>query len=340
MNRFIEKYRRFYLINEMFDTIDIIKNFNQGEVRKAFHNINVNSRLMLTGEGSSRIFPAKNIRHHQLINGAGPQIFIEGANQLRDYPLKDTVIIGASNSGKTKEVVGLFSFLSQIGQQNLYAITCNRNTPLEHFALSTVCLENCSEKAVAATKSVIGQALVYESILSGLLNYEFTLTELADKIRLTLEYSIDSVIIDALAKASIVYFVGNNNGVAEELTLKTNEILRKRAAYLPGTYLLHGIEEVVNKDDVIILVDPIESELEKIYEIYIDKIGATVVAFSEKRTPFLEINLPSRDVYQDGYIKLATGWNLLAEAGIKMNINLDKPERARKIGNEFISITN
>jgi glucosamine--fructose-6-phosphate aminotransferase (isomerizing) len=30
------------------------------------------------------------------------------------------------------------------------------------------------------------------------------------------------------------------------------------------------------------------------------------------------------------------GWNVLVHVGVALGINLDKPERARKIGNEFM----
>ena len=39
--------------------------------------------------------------------------------------------------------------------------------------------------------------------------------------------------------------------------------------------------------------------------------------------------------YFDTYLQMAAGWNLLVECGLKLSIDLDKPERARKIGNEF-----
>jgi len=35
-------------------------------------------------------------------------------------------------------------------------------------------------------------------------------------------------------------------------------------------------------------------------------------------------------------VELAAGWNILVETGIALGINLDKAERARKVGNEFI----
>jgi glucosamine--fructose-6-phosphate aminotransferase (isomerizing) len=36
------------------------------------------------------------------------------------------------------------------------------------------------------------------------------------------------------------------------------------------------------------------------------------------------------------YVFLNVGWNLLVEIGLAFGIDLDKPERARKVGNEFI----
>jgi hypothetical protein len=35
---------------------------------------------------------------------------------------------------------------------------------------------------------------------------------------------------------------------------------------------------------------------------------------------------------------LCAGWNLLVEIGMTLEINLDKPEWARKVGNEFFGV--
>ena len=37
----------------------------------------------------------------------------------------------------------------------------------------------------------------------------------------------------------------------------------------------------------------------------------------------------------DPFLQLMAGWNLLVQIGVALGINLDKPQRARKIGNEF-----
>ena len=332
------KYKQYHLINEMFETISVIENFNPQMVWECIPIRDEQTPLMLTGEGSSRIFPARNLIHHQMILGKGPEICSEGATQLLDYPLKDFVVIGASNSGKTKEIVRLFNELSGAGHPNLFAVTCNKDSLLEKVSKSTFVIENCHEKAVAATKSVVAQALTMECLLWRFHPYGFSLESLAQKIRSALEFPINDDIINAVGEAGL-YFVGLNNGVAEELALKTNEILRKKSAFLPGTYLLHGIEEVINSNDLIIMVDPIDSEAEKVREIFLKNIGCKVITFNGRKSNLsANIDLPGHDLFEEGYIKLAMGWNLLAETGVRMNIDIDNPARARKVGNEFTGV--
>ena len=101
---------------------------------------------------------------------------------------------------------------------------------------------------MAATKSVVEQALFYRSLIvaweptSPLLANQ---QEAAAKAREVLEAEIDPALIAKIAMAPIVYFAGRNNGVAEELTLKTNEITHKKSDFLEGTYAVHGVEEVM-----------------------------------------------------------------------------------------------
>ena len=142
-------------------------------------------------------------------------------------------------------------------------------------------------------------------------------------------------ITEAIAAAGTIYFAGRNDGVAEELTLKTNEITRKKSDFLEGTYAVHGIEEVMNADDVVILINPFASELDKIKETLADGVGLKVIAVSDQETIFPTIQV--KDVGQlQNYVYLAAGWNILVEVGIQLGIDLDKAERARKVGNEFV----
>ena len=133
-----------------------------------------------------------------------------------------------------------------------------------------------------------------------------------------------------------IYFAGYNDGVAEELTLKTNEITRKKSDYLEGSYAVHGIEEVMDAKDVVFVVDPIEGEIEKFQEVLVKGVGLSVVAIADRPTPFPTIRVPPAGELTP-CLYLCAGWNLLVEIGLGMNIDLDKPQRARKVGNEYVA---
>ena len=161
------------------------------------------------------------------------------------------------------------------------------------------------------------------------------LNDLADAVQDALTLDIDPEITKIIASAGTIYFAGRNDGVAEELTLKTNEITRKKSDFLEGTYAVHGIEEVMDKNEVVIIIDPFESEEGKFQECLADGVGLTVVAVAPRETSFPTIQIPEGGIYKE-YIELAAGWNLLVEIGIALGIDLDKPVRARKVGNEYI----
>jgi glucosamine--fructose-6-phosphate aminotransferase (isomerizing) len=143
---------------------------------------------------------------------------------------------------------------------------------------------------------------------------------------------IDPGIIKILSDAPQIYFAGRNNGVAEELTLKTNEITRKKADFLEGTYAVHGIEEVMNPREVLVLIEPFAEEIQKFSDVLVKGVGMKIIAIDHKETPFPTIIIPGLDPY-DEFLQIASGWNLLVETGIAEGINLDKPLRARKVGN-------
>lgn len=332
-----EKYTQFALVQEMMDTPGVLRNFsleNAGDVIEAIKTL---GKLFMTGEGSSRIFPAKNAIYAALREGTTLNLATDGGRQAAEYDLSDFVVFGASNSGSTKEVIALLDRLNKIKHRHLYGLTARENTKLSEMAKQTFVLKCGWEQAVAATKSVAEQALFYQELLARVQGRTLKgkLDELADAVRDALTLDIAPEITSAVAAAGTIYFAGRNDGVAEELTLKTNEITRKKSDFLEGTYAVHGIEEVMNANDVVILMNPFAAELEKIKETLVEGVGLKVIAVSDQETIFPTIRV--RDAGQlQNYVYLAAGWNILVEVGVHLGINLDKAERARKVGNEFV----
>jgi len=337
MNLQDQEYAKYALVQEMMDTIGVVKSFNADQTKDVAGKINSAGKLLLTGEGSSRIFPAKNAMRKAMTWGLDLGIFTDGSRQSAQYDLSKFAVFCASNSGRTKEVVLLAKKLTEAGNKNCFGLCANEGTLLEEACESTQVLTCGWEQAVAATKSVIEQALVYESIIRHIAGSidGINCAELSGAIETALTTKIDPDIVAAATKAPTIFFAGYNDGVAEELTLKTNEITRKKSDFLEGTYAVHGIEEVMSPNDIVFVVDPMEVEEEKFQEVLIDGVGLKVVAIANRDTSFPTIRVPDAGELTP-YVYLSAGWNLLVEIGMALGIDLDKPDRARKVGNELI----
>lgn len=335
MNLTENKYSKFALVREMMETPDVIRSFKPESAEPFIMQANLKKGLFLTGEGSSRIFPAKRALYDNLKRGSILNISTEGATQSLEYKLDEMAVFGASNSGQTKEVIRLFKQLKEKNHNACFGLTANNDTTLEEISDRTHLLACGKEDAVAATKSVVEQALFFDALVNELYGSKMPdLQDTANKVLEVLEMNIDPELTSLIAEAGVIYFAGRNTGVAEELTLKTNEITRLRSEFLEGTYGVHGIEEVMNPDEVVIWINPFESEMEKFKECLADGVGMKIIAIASKPTIFPTILIPDAGEANE-YVELAAGWNLLVETGLALGIDLDKPERARKVGNEF-----
>lgn len=337
MNNNDEKYTKFGLTRDMLATPDIVRAFDPARMQATAQAISEVGRLFMTGEGSSRIFPAKSAIQAAFQNGWSLQLATEAGRQAQEYNLADWAVFALSNSGRTAEVIGLFTKLAEAGHQHLYSLTAFENSKLESVANTGYVLKCGEEGAVAATKSVVEQALFYRALLeqvAGEASLGDRLNELADQMATALTTEIPAELTERIAGAGTIYWAGRNDGVAEELTLKTNEITRKQADFLEGTYAVHGVEEVMNANDVVIWVDPYEDSEEKFATVLEEGVGLSIIAISHRETRFPTIKITDAGDLSP-FVQMCAGWNVLVEVGISLGIDLDKPERARKVGNEF-----
>ena len=335
MNLKDNKYAQYYLVKEMMDTVETVRKFDPACSKGVADAVKESGKLMFSGEGSSRIMPSKNAGRKAKRWGVDINVQTEGSHQACEYDLSKYVVCLASNSGRTKETLLLANDLKAKGHKQFFGLTANVGTPLEDVCVKSHVLQCGWENAVAATKSVVEQALYCESIIWNVAGRDMktALAALPEKLEKALTMEIPAQVVEWVKGAKTIYFAGMNDGVAEELTLKTNEITRRKSDFLEGTYALHGIEEVMEEGDIVFVVNPIESEYEK-YQTVFGNAHVHVVAIDTKPTPFTTIVVPEAGEMQP-YVYLCAGWNILVEVGISDNINLDKPNRARKVGNEM-----
>ena len=337
MNLNDERYNKFGLVKDMLTTANVIAEFNADQAAETANALAATGKVFLTGEGSSRLFPAKSIMAHSLRQGWPFQLATDGGRQAQEYDLSQHAVFALSNSGRTAEVIELFAKLNSAGHSNLYSLTAFADTKLEALASQGYVLSCGEEGAVAATKSVVEQALFYRSIFehaAGSPTLASRLRDLSQMVESALTMSIAPEITEKIANAGTIYWAGRNDGVAEELTLKTNEITRKPADFLEGTYAVHGVEEVMNPTDVVIWIDPYEDSESKFADVLSNGVGLPIVAVSSRQTQFPTIQIPDAGDLAP-FVQMAAGWNVMVEAGTQLDVNLDKPERARKVGNEF-----
>lgn len=323
------------LISEMLVTANMIRNFDFSQTVGISDAICAKGGVFFSGEGSSRILPSKHFISEARRLGVDISMGTAGSYEASEYDLSRQVVIVSSNSGQTKETITLVRKLLAEGHQDVYAVTVTPGSVLDQEASESIVLKCGAEKAVAATKSVVEQSLVYQSVLCNIRNdvtCNGNKTKAAVLAENVMGADIDPILVERMSQADRIFFAGRNNGVAEELALKATEITRKPGMFLEGTIALHGFEETMTERDVIVFVEPFETEHAKTSEIFEKNVGALVVALSSKPTPFPTVKLPQLDGFND-YFALMAGWNLLVHVGQRLGVNLDKPNRARKIGN-------
>jgi glucosamine--fructose-6-phosphate aminotransferase (isomerizing) len=321
----------------MLATPDIIRHFDCHRMRDAATDVADVGGLLMTGEGSSLIFPAKSAIAHACRMGWPLALHTEAGRQAQEYDMSDWAVFALSNSGRTTEVIALFKKLKAEGHPHRYSLTAFPDSKLESLATKGYVLSCGPEAAVAATKSVIEQALFYRALLEAAdvaPALSGRLQELAAGFEAALALSIDAELVQKVAAAGTIYWAGRNDGVAEELTLKTNEITRKPADFLEGTYAVHGVEEVMHPGDVVLWIDPYPDAEAKFEEVLVQGVGLTVIAVAPRDTRFPTIRIPDAGDLAP-FVQIAAGWNLLVEVGLVAGVDLDKPQRARKVGHEF-----
>jgi len=337
MNSQDPRYTQYGLTRDMLAVPDIIRRFDSQRMSDVASAIRSVGRLLLTGEGSSRIFPSKSAIAQARRSNWPVALLSEAGRQAQEYNLGDWAVFALSNSGRTAEVIGLFNKLKEAGHAQRYSLTAFADSKLESLATRGFVLECGPEGAVAATKSVVEQALFYRALLesaAGQPTLKSRLDTLADAFATALTTSIDPQLIARIAKAGTIYWAGRNDGVAEELTLKTNEITRRQSDYLEGTYAVHGVEEVMQADDVVLWVDPYPDSEQKFQDVLVKGVGMSVIAIAARDTLFPTIRIPDAGDLSP-FVQMAAGWNVLVDVGLALGVNLDKPQRARKVGNEF-----
>ncbi len=328
---------------EMLDTKQVCLGFDFNVTKELANKIG-SSRIIFTGMGSSLIFPGKQAKNRALKLNIKNKVETYFASDLFQYnDFSDTFVFLCSNSGKTKEVILL---LEHIKKHNgtCIAVTTVADSILAQRVDEKIILSCGFEKGIAATKSIVEQGLVYDSLIFHLSKNEGKevdfnslkndLNQTAQFIEENINLKLDDNTLNILSDSSHYFLVGLDNGVAEEITLKSYEVTRKIGLYYPDTHIVHGVEESIEGNCAIIF-DPIQfKDYLSDIETFSKKTGCQLIYVGE--TDITSVKVKINDKFRN-YCLLSGGWGLLRNVANKLQIDIDHPEKASKVGNPFIS---
>ena len=97
----IKNLTQYGLVQDMLETINVIQKFNPQAIVDVCKQYLDTDWLILTGEGSSRIFPAKMMIHQAMLRWYHGQIITQWARQLMEYDIQDYTICALSKPKKS-----------------------------------------------------------------------------------------------------------------------------------------------------------------------------------------------------------------------------------------------
>jgi LmbE family N-acetylglucosaminyl deacetylase/fructoselysine-6-P-deglycase FrlB-like protein len=281
--------------------------------------------VLFVAEGSSGLIPcswALNLARRWNV----PGLHFLGGREAQALDLTGWRVVALSNSGRTREVIELLQANPTVPA---LAITGVAGGPLGALGKAHRVLLDQPEEAVAATVSVVAQALIMAQAVAAAAGRPCPLPEIRQGLAQALNGAIPAAAATAIAGAKRIWWAGDSTGVAAELALKTVEVAGIAGIHLPGTLLLHGVEEVFEEGDVVVAIDPPAIDRPAIDRLIRQATPAKVIILGtgDGEWPLADFGVwgaPAR---------LAAGWRLLGHLAALRGRDPAKPKRARKVGN-------
>lgn len=260
--------------------------------------------------------------------------FILASEGYNINPKNFNSLVLMSNSGKTREVLAL---AKRFPKEKVFAVTSSKSSPLGQVAGNTYVLQSGKEKAVAATKSIVEQSVFAECLVRYLAGEEILnsgqFKNVAKVMDQNIKCEIDPKLLVLISGARTIYFTGGSFGIGEEIALKFNELAKKKTKYIPGTQILHGSEEVIEKGDVVFVLfaDRYKPYYDRFKQMR-EKTGCYIFTVGNGSTlSEFHLDIGMVDSFKP-YCILSYFWNILTKFALMKGFSLDKGEKIVKVG--------
>jgi glucosamine--fructose-6-phosphate aminotransferase (isomerizing) len=309
-------------------------------------------KMLIAGEGSSILFPGKFVQRLAVKYALPVSIDVmssDDACQLHAAALTRHCII-LSNSGRSREPNKFKEIVNNFGHTQPSIITATPDSPItQDVSAPHLHVLDCGkERAVAATKSVIEQALLLL----------YAVTQCDDRIEIAPELLLNTMrameaaldrapqaeAVSLLAQARQVYVFGPEDGCAAEIALKLPELTGIQSLYFGGALGIHGPLQAYDsqaRQPIIVLrpsVDFIRSLAEKEPNAPMIVIGAQEVLDAAPQGAIkIPLSMESKGLFEKDFAAfeaLAYCWRLFVDVGVSIGRDLDNPTKLSKVATE------
>jgi tagatose-6-phosphate ketose/aldose isomerase len=258
-------------INEIYRQVKVWKSIykkilsNKERIKSFFENFDKNTRIVLTGAGSSGFIGdslAPTLRREFAFKSVDSIHCTDIVSSPDKYMIKDvkTVLVSFGRSGDSPESIGSIEIANKI-VDDLYhiIITCNPSGKLSSFkdckTLNLV-FEEIEDQGFAMTSSVTGMMLACYSIFA----IEKDITEAIEKLTsyadciITEKFGAISDLFKSNIERVVVLGAGNLFGAARESALKNIELTAGKLAcwYDTPTGFRHGPKSMLNENTLVL----------------------------------------------------------------------------------------
>ena len=329
---------------EMLEGAEAFRAFELDETKALAEEIG-GKMVIFAGMGSSVLFPAKNAKSRAFELGIKNKIEAFFASELLGYKkFQDTYFILLSNSGMTKETILLLNHLKKT-KTKFAAVTAVADSVLAKKSKNKVILGCGFESGVAATKSVMEQALILDSLILNIAKEQGIKTNFrklkksfintSKEILFNINIQLPEFMLEALSKADSMYFAGMDTGVCDEIALKTHEIARKNAYFYPDTHIVHGIEESIESNPIILFEPSKFKNFINDFKSFSERTGCGLFGVDSRDNSGVDtVKIKSNRIFNN-YCLLAGGWGVLRNVANELKVDMDRPKKAVKVGNPY-----
>lgn len=234
----------------------------QPVARRVAERIRATGRLVLYGIGGSH-YVNRIAETLYLQAGIDARAAVASEVLLSPLPTSSRVALMTSQSGRSGEIIALLSRTA--GAEERFAITLEPDSPLARQTVASLVAAGGSERAFAATRSIVLSVTMHAAILEALGHTQEALRKVLES-----DSSPDAGAASALlSKSDLVIMVGRHvmRGTAESAALSLMELARMPTLALEGGQFRHGPFEFLRPGLSVVLLRSAGSDQDGIAEL-------------------------------------------------------------------------